>query len=83
MRHHARLQRLQQLLGFAAQQCLGVHVGRIGLGRDELTQGPVQRLIWYSRQGRVRLANTVSSQVRRRNTFCSSWMVSFTAQALG
>ena len=32
---------------------------------------------------RARLANTVSSQVRRRNTFCSSRMPSFTAQALG
>ncbi|MCY1511944.1 hypothetical protein D9M68_463860 [compost metagenome] len=47
------------------------------------TQGPLQRLIWYSRQGRVRLAYTVSSQVRRRNTFCSSWIDSFTAHALG
>ena len=34
-------------------------------------------------QGRVRLANTVSSQVRSLNTFCISWMDSFTAQALG
>ena len=47
------------------------------------TQGPEQRWIWYSRQGRVRLLNTVSSQVRSRNTFCSSWIDSFTAQAFG
>ncbi len=51
--------------------------------RPSPTQGPEQRWIWYSRQGRVRLVNTVSSQVRSRNTFCSSWIVSFTAQALG
>ena len=31
----------------------------------------------------MRLANTVSSQVRSWNTFCSSWIDSFTAQALG
>ena len=48
-----------------------------------LTHGPEQRLIWYSRQGRVRLANTVSSQVRSRNTFCSIWIDSLTAHALG
>jgi hypothetical protein len=47
------------------------------------THGPEQRLIWYSRHGRVRLLKTVSSQVRRRNTFCSSWIDSFTAQAVG
>ena len=47
------------------------------------THGAVQRWIWYSRHGRERFANTVSSQVRRRNTFCSSWIVSFTAQAPG
>lgn len=47
------------------------------------TQGPEQRLIWNSRQGRVRLANTVSSQVRSRNTFWISWIDSLTAQALG
>jgi hypothetical protein len=47
------------------------------------TQGPLQRWIWCSRQGRDRLAKTVSSQVRSRNTFCSTWMLSLTAQALG
>ena len=50
---------------------------------DVADAAPVQRLIWYSRQGRARFANTVSSQVRSRNTFCSSWIDSFTAQALG
>jgi len=29
------------------------------------------------------LANTLSSQVRSWNTFCSTAMLSFTAQALG
>ena len=52
-------------------------------GETKFTHGPEQRLIWYSRQGRVRLLNTVSSQVRRRKTFCSSCIDSFTAQALG
>ena len=51
--------------------------------RCSATHGAEQRWIWYSRHGRVRLAKTVSSQVRRRNTFCISWIVSFTAQALG
>src|SRR5438445_4469275 len=36
----------------------------------------VQRWIWCSRQGRERFSNTVSSQVRRRNTRCRSWMLS-------
>ena len=41
MRHHARLELLQQLLGFAAQHRLGVrHVGRVGLGRDQVDTGP-------------------------------------------
>ena len=47
------------------------------------TQGPEQRLIWYSKQGRVRLLKIESSQVRSRNTFCISKIASFTAQALG
>jgi excinuclease ABC subunit C len=41
----------------------------------------LQRLIWCSRQGRVRLANTVSWQERSRNTRCSAVTVWFTAQA--
>ena len=45
------------------------------------TQGAEQRLIWYSRQGRVRLANTVSAQERSRNTRCMAVTVWFTAQA--
>ena len=60
------------------------HVARIVDRRlMRATHGAVQRLIWYSRHGRLRLANTVSSQVRRRKTFCSSWIDSFTAHALG
>ena len=47
------------------------------------TQGPEQRRIWYSKQGRERLLNTVSSQVRRRNTFWISSMASRTAHTLG
>ena len=40
-RHHARLQRLQQLLRFAAQQRLGMlHVGGIGLRRNQVHAGP-------------------------------------------
>ena len=75
VRHHLRLQRVHHLLLLAEQETLGVaHVA---------THGPEQRLIWYSRQGRVRLLKTVSSQVRRRNTFCSRWIESFTAQADG
>ena len=46
------------------------------------THGAVQRRIWCSRQGRVRLLNTVSSQVRSLNTFCMSWMLLRTALAL-
>ncbi len=41
MRHHSRLQRLQQFLGFTTQQGLGVlHVGGIGLGRNQFHAGP-------------------------------------------
>ncbi len=47
------------------------------------TQGPVQRSIWYCRQGRERLAKNVSSQGRRRNSFCSSSSVSRAATVLG
>ena len=47
------------------------------------THGAVQRWIWYSMHGRERLANTVFSQVRNWNTFCSSAMPSRTAPALG
>ena len=45
------------------------------------TQGALQRLIWYSRQGRVRLANTLSLQERSRNAFCSATSVRLTAPA--
>ena len=43
-------------------------------------QGAEQRLIWNSRQGRVRLSNTASEQERIRNARCSAVMVRFTAQ---
>ena len=68
-----------------SQEALGVARRRARSPRRAIspTHGPEQRLIWYSRHGRVRLANTVSSQVRSWNTFCSSWIDSFTAQALG
>ncbi len=45
------------------------------------TQGAEQRLIWCSRQGRLRLANTVSAQERSRNTRCIAVTVWLTAQA--
>ena len=41
VRHHARLQGLQQFLGFAPQQGLSVrHIGRVGLGRDQIHARP-------------------------------------------
>jgi len=46
------------------------------------TQGAEQRLIWYSRQGRVRLSNMLSEQLRSRNAFCNWFSVRFTAPAL-
>ena len=46
------------------------------------TQGALHRLIWCSRQGRERLANTVSWQDRSRNTRCMAVTVWFTDQAL-
>ena len=45
------------------------------------TQGAEQRLIWCSRQGRVRFTKTVSAQDRSRNTRCIAVTVWFTAQA--
>ena len=45
------------------------------------TQGALQRLIWYSRQGRVRLANMLSLHERSRNAFCSAIRVRLTAPA--
>ena len=48
---------------------------------DPPTQGAEQRLIWYSRQGRVRLSNIASEQVRSRNARCSALSVRLTAQA--
>ena len=45
------------------------------------TQGAEQRLIWCSRQGRVRVVNTLSEQERSRNTRCIAVTVWFTAQA--
>ena len=54
-----------QSCGFSVQQLGGfVDVARVGFSRYSLTHGAVQRLIWCSRQGRERLANTASSQVR-------------------
>ncbi len=52
-------------------------------GSISLTHGALQRPIWCSRHGRVRLAYTLSSQVRSMNTRCSSWIDSLAAQALG
>ena len=78
------LQLAHDVLGFAAQKAhRAVDVLRVARASISSTQGALQRWIWYSRQGRERLANTVSSQVRSRNTFCSSWMLPCTAQALG
>ena len=45
------------------------------------TQGALQRLIWYSRQGRVRLVNTLSLHERNRNAFCNATRVRLTAPA--
>ena len=45
------------------------------------TQGAVQRLIWYCRQGRVRLSSTESEQERSGNARCSALIVRFTAPA--
>ncbi len=45
------------------------------------THGAAQRLIWNRMQGRERFANTVSRQVRSRNTRCSAFTVSLTDQA--
>ena len=36
------------------------------------TQGAVQRLIWYCRQGRVRVENTPSEQERSGKARCSA-----------
>jgi hypothetical protein len=71
VRHHLGLQLVHHRLLLAQQEALGVaHIAGVVLGEMKPTQGPVQRRIWYSRQGRERLLKTVSSQVRRRNTFC-------------
>src|SRR5262249_26901699 len=43
-------------------------------------QGPEQRLIWYSKHGRVRLSKNPSEQERSRNARCSAVMVRLTAQ---
>ena len=45
------------------------------------TQGAEQRLIWYIRQGRVRLAKTASEQERSRKAFSSAVIVRLTAPA--
>ena len=47
-----------------------------------LTQGALQRLIWNSRQGRVRLSNTESEQERSRKARCKVLRVRLTAPAL-
>ena len=46
------------------------------------TQGALQRLIWNSRQGRVRDSNTESEHERSRNARCNVFSVRFTAPAL-
>ena len=46
------------------------------------TQGALQRLIWNSRQGRVRLSNTESEQERSRKARCRVFSVRLTAPAL-
>ena len=46
------------------------------------TQGPLHRLIWKSRQGRVRLEKVASVQLRSKNTRCNWFSVLFTAPAL-
>ena len=65
----------QERLGLADQLAV------IRRARYGPTQGAEQRLIWYSRHGRVRLANTVSAQERSRNTRCIAVTVWLTAQA--
>jgi hypothetical protein len=46
------------------------------------THGAEQRLIWWSRHGRVRLAKKLSVHERSRKTFCSALSVWLTAPAL-
>src|SRR3546814_7212245 len=43
------------------------------------TQGAVQRLIWYCRQGRVRLANSLSVQLRSGKARDRAFSVTWTA----
>ena len=45
------------------------------------TQGAEQRLIWYCRQGRVRLAKMLSLHERSRKARCSAVIVRLTAPA--
>jgi len=47
------------------------------------TQGPVQRLIWYCRQGRERLRKKLSSHWRTLKVFCRKTMFSRTTLELG
>ncbi len=45
------------------------------------THGAEQRLIWWSRHGRERLAKKLSVQLRSRNSFCSALSVRVTDPA--
>ncbi len=81
----AEAQRRQQQLSLEHKVAQRFHALQLAEAKLQLAEERFQqaRLIWYSRHGRVRLLNTVSSQVRSLNTFCNSRIVSFTAQALG
>ena len=62
-----------------------VSAHQLAIGRSHPrrpTQGALQRLIWNSRQGRVRAANTESEQERSRKARCRVLRVRVTAPAL-
>ena len=85
VRQHPRFDLVQHRLRLAAQEkrWRRAHVLRVVGRRHHADAGPRAALDLEQQAGPAAVPNTVSSQVRRRNTFCISWIVSLTAQALG